>query len=195
MFGMVLMIWWTGSNNCFKSDIFPKMLEMLGLKGIYYFPNSNLDDLFTQIFGLEQISSFSSDISYSALNIIFQMLTTINENLIEINKNVPEIIKKAKIMIDESLQNKLTINDICQKLYISKPSLIANFKKYYGVTPNTYKSKKKIQLACMYLKNSNLNMDEISSNLGFSDTYTFSHWFKREKEISPLAYRKKHRSK
>ena len=62
------------------------------------------------------------------------------------------------------------------------------------MTPNSYKSKKKIKLACMYLKNSNLSINAVSSSLGYNDTYTFSHWFKKEKGISPLNYRKKYRN-
>lgn len=176
----------------FKSPIFDRLLSLFDLKGIYHFPSCNIEELFLSLFSLEQISSFSKDISFSATNIIFQMLLTIKENMTSMDKNVPENIKEAKRLIDDSLQTKLTINEICEKVYISKPSLISNFKKYYGVTPNVYKSKKKLKIACMYLKSSNLSMNSIAFNLGFIDAYTFSHWFKKEKGISPLTYRNKH---
>lgn len=178
----------------FKSDSFGNLLSLFKLNNIIHFPNTNIEELFLSLFSLEQISGFAADISFSAMNIIFQMLMVIKENLTASDKNVPEIIKKARILLDESLDDKLTINDICKTLYISKPSLIENFKKYYGMTPNSYKSKKKIKLACMYLKNSNLNINAVSSSLGYNDTYTFSHWFKKEKGISPLNYRKKYRN-
>lgn len=178
----------------FKSDLFGNLLSLLNLNGIYHFPNVHIEELFQSLFSLEQMSSFSGDISFSAMNIIFQILLTIKENLTKTDSNVPEIIKQAKLLIDESLQTSLNVNEICDKLYISKSSLITNFKKYYGITPNAYKSQKKIQVARMYLKNSNMSINSISQYLGFGDTYTFSHWFKKEKGLSPLAYRKKYRN-
>ena len=43
--------------------------------------------------------------------------------------------------------------------------------------------------ACMYLINSDKNILEISSILGYTDAYTFSHAFKKSIGVSPTHYR------
>lgn len=178
----------------FRSNIFSNLLEMLNLKGIYHFKEVNIEDLFIKLFSLEKISNFSNDISYQAINILFEMLTRIKASITN-NEHayIPQYLKEAKSIIDNNLENEISINDICSKLYISKPTLIINFKKYYGDTPHQYKTKKKSQLACIMLSSSNLDINTIANNLGFQDSFTFSHWFKKIHSVSPTKFRLLHK--
>lgn len=174
----------------FRSNIFDNLLSSLSLKGIYYFENVNIEELFLKLFTLEKVSSFSNDIAFDAMKILFEMLLKIRQS--QLNKkriDIPKYIEDAKRLIDNNLEEELSINDICSKLFISKPTLIVNFKKYYGDTPHQYRTKRKSQLACIMLKSSNLDISSIANNLGFNDSFAFSHWFKKINGVSPNKYR------
>lgn len=174
----------------FRSDEIEQFLKTLKLNGIYYFPNTNLEDLFSDLFGLENVSSFSNDISFKVFQIVCNMLIRIKSRYFRKDElQIPNYLKEAKKIIDNSIVNKVSIDEICKKVYVSKPTLIESFKKYFGVTPNQYRTKRKIQLASLMLTSSNLDMNGIANNLGFTDTFTFSHWFKNNTGLSPSKYR------
>lgn len=174
----------------FRSNEVMEFLKILKLNGIYYFPNTNVEDLFSNLFGLENVSSFSNDISFKVFQIICEMLIRIKSRYFKKDElHIPSYLKQAKKIIDDNLVNKISIEEICKKVYVSKPTLIENFKKCFGETPNQYRTKRKLQLASIMLMSSNLDMNGIANNLGFADTFSFSHWFKNNVGISPSRYR------
>lgn len=172
----------------FYSYSYGDVLKSLDLNGIYHFPKVNLEDYFNKIFMLEKVSPNINDIAFKAYNIILQMTLHIKENLLNNSRNnIPSIVNKIKQIIDDN--NKITIEELCKNLNISRPTIINLFKKYYGLTPNQYRIKNLMNSACMYLINSDKSILEISSILGYTDAYTFSHAFKKSIGVSPTHYR------
>lgn len=79
---------------------------------------------------------------------------------------------------------------ISAKIRILQNHIIRIFKEKYGVTPYKYYTDKKMRTAKLYLRNTDLTVDEISRRLGFTDPHYFSAYFKSASGISPLSYRK-----
>ena len=174
----------------FSSPTFHQLLESLKINGIYHFPNTDIAEEFNELFLLEQTSLISSTISFQALKIISSMLFKMYASIHEQRNEVPLEMVKAKSLIDENIKGDVSLEALCEQLYTSKTTLINNFKKYYGVTPKQYRIKQKLNLACIYLKETNMSLKEIASELSFSDAYSFSHFFIKCMGVSPNQYRK-----
>ncbi len=175
----------------FTSSSFSLLLEALQIKGIYHFPNTDIIEEFNALFSLEQKSILASSIAEEALKIITSILFKMRESIHEQKNNIPEEMVKAKSLIDENIKEDISLEDICEQLFISQTTLINSFTKYYGVTPKQYRIKQRVNLACIYLRETKMSLKEIASELSFSDAYSFSHFFIKNMGISPKEYRLK----
>ena len=97
----------------------------------------------------------------------------------------------AKAMKDlQRMDNEVTISSIAQAYNISTSHFIRSFKKTYGLTPNEYRQNYRINQAMNLLKTTNLSVQDISYQCGFSDPFYFSRLFKSKSGLSPYKYRK-----
>ncbi|MBP3691913.1 MAG: helix-turn-helix transcriptional regulator [Clostridia bacterium] len=62
------------------------------------------------------------------------------------------------------------------------------FRQVYGETIISYINRKKITEAKKLLRGTDLNLTEISSQVGFSSVYYFSRTFKQYEKQSPTSY-------
>ena len=173
----------------FYSDIFKEIFKSFGLSGKTVFKNSDTLDLFEQIQNLKKISNFSDDLCYEIAPILFKILC----NLAISSNKLSSISKTAKLTkqyIDESTYSNTTIEDIANKLNLSKAHIIREFTKSYGISPYNYLIEQKVAIAKKMLLLHNMNINEISIQLGFSDTNYFSKFFKNKTGVSPSQYRK-----
>lgn len=99
------------------------------------------------------------------------------------------LIIKATNLIDETLQQQITLNDICRELNISKYHFIRMFKKQVGMTPYQYMLDSKIKLACEDLE-TGVDILDIVERYGFYDLSHFGKRFKRVFGLTPSEYRK-----
>ncbi len=101
-------------------------------------------------------------------------------------------IHRIKEQIDESFTiTGFNIEKLCYDVGISHAHLLRLFKKEYGITVIRYVIKKRIELACELLQNSDLSVGEVCFSCGFSDEIHFIKTFKKEMGVSALNYRKK----
>ncbi len=174
--------------NFMSTDI-EKMLDTLNIKGVHHFPKCNLFAYFIQLFSLEEIHYPSTDFFYFAYNTIISMLVEMKKSLLD-QKDDGDIASQIKKIIDGNVAENIKITDICGELMISKSYLIKTFKDKYGVTPNQYKLKQKMDTARKMLMNENVSIKQIALSLGFNDQYHFSNSFKKYNGVFPSKYRK-----
>lgn len=92
--------------------------------------------------------------------------------------------------IRENYENSgLCLHDIARFVNVSPAYLSALFKKNRKTSISDTIAATRIEAACQYLKNSNLSLKEISEKCGYANQYYFSTSFKKNKGISPSAYR------
>lgn len=173
----------------FYSDIFTEIFKYFDLSNKTVFHNTETLELFEEIQNLKKISNFSDDICYEVAPILFKILcvlATNNTNQISISKTA----KLTKRYIDESIYSNTSLEDIANILNLSKAHIIREFTKNYGISPYNYLIEQKIATAKKMLILHNMNVNEISSQLGFEDSNYFSKLFKKKTGVSPLQYRK-----
>ena len=104
--------------------------------------------------------------------------------------NIDKNIQRAMNFIDKNLEKKLTIATISRQVNVSKTVLYNKFHSYFNCTISEYINHKRIEKSIEYLIKTDLSMDEISQEVGFSSASYYSKIFKRLKGIPPLKYKK-----
>ena len=107
------------------------------------------------------------------------------------NNKVERLPERIRSMLDRSVEESLSLDDICAQVSYTKNHIIKVFKDFYGKTPYTYYREKKIEVAKRYLDNTNLSIGEIAERLNFADGQYFSGCFKELTGMTPSKYRKR----
>ena len=140
---------------------------------LYYEKLPSFDD--------EKISSVVNLASILASHILLKDL---------LNPQLVANVEKATAFIDANIEKNLSINQICKSINISKSVLYKTFHDYFGCTVSDYIKQKRIEKSTKLLKKTDLSIEEISIQVGFSSASYFSIIFKKQKGISPIKYRK-----
>lgn len=85
----------------------------------------------------------------------------------------------------------ISLNDIAESQNISVSTCIRLFQEYVYITPNAYVNLYRLVKAKEMLKESNLNVTEISNQCGFQSSAYFTKMFKKQFGKTPSEYRKK----
>jgi len=93
--------------------------------------------------------------------------------------------------IKENRHQKILVDDLCRKVYMSRPSFFRIFKREFGITPVDYILKEKIQLAKELLENPTTSVSAVCYQSGFNSINHFIKVFRQFENCTPLKY--KHR--
>jgi len=104
-----------------------------------------------------------------------------------------EFADKFKLIsnwIDDHIDRKFTINDLCAECITNKQTLENIFKTNVGMSVIEFCRKRKIDFAKKYLREDSLNITQISEKLGFSSVHYFTRTFKKVENMTPSEYAK-----
>ncbi|MBN1437089.1 MAG: helix-turn-helix transcriptional regulator [Sedimentisphaerales bacterium] len=101
-----------------------------------------------------------------------------------------EVVRQAQQLINERLTGPMRVSEIAEAMDVSREHLARVFRDQIEISPSEYIEKRKIQLACELLKNSQLTNKEISARLGFRRQSHFSRSFGRLMNMPPSQFRK-----
>lgn len=124
--------------------------------------------------------------------IVFHMLGYLlhfRKNELFSDKIVVSKINKARVLMREHVQSKISPEEIADMLNISYSWFRRTFKQYTGFSPAQYIIQLKIQRAKELLSQTNDSVQQIATDLNFEPTDYFSVFFRRSTGMSPLAYR------
>ena len=172
----------------FKSDVFYDIYKAYGLENTFYFHNVDLKEDFLKIFELEKISVLNTDIYVKCSEILFGIFMKLAEKTKK-SDSVSEVAQQIRLQLDKGVSSKITLEEICKTLYISRSKLIREFKKYYKIPPYEYLLQMKISFAKTLLKNTSYTIKHIAERLDFADEHYFSFFFKEKVGVSPSEYR------
>lgn len=123
------------------------------------------------------------------------LLTIIIESVNSFNKKLQQrpnkYVTQALQYINEHFMDEINIHDVVKYLDVSEAYLYNNFKDETGQTPNGYLHTLRLQKACDFLSNTDMNITDIAMETGFSSSQYFSNVFKNYAGESPSDFRKR----
>lgn len=122
--------------------------------------------------------------------LVFYLLSYINdisEGTSAEKKNIPEPICEALDYINEHYTEKIVAQDLADRVYIGRTTLMTQFKKYTGKTLNEYIINCRLRNAIKILEEGKTEYEAAVCS-GFSDTSAFIQCFKRIFKMTPKQY-------
>ena len=95
--------------------------------------------------------------------------------------------------IDKHVCERITVDDICKNLYLSKTKLYNLVSKELPNGLNDYIVNKKLSIASNLLYSTNKNLSQIAKEVGIDNANYLCKLFKKNYKITPSEYRKKFR--
>jgi len=144
---------------------------------------------------LEEENLGSESIISSLLDIMFNLILrkifeTSSKNTIG-NAIKDPIINKALQLMHSKPYEDWTVEQLADKVGLSRSGFSLKFKQYLGNPPLTYLTTLRIFKATDLLNNTDYTLEKISSLVGYKDAFSFSKTFKRITGISPKTFRDK----
>jgi AraC-like DNA-binding protein len=135
---------------------------------------------------------FSRELSESLARMILIMILRIISEHDEKFLKHNESFSRIKAYVDQNYLHINNVESLCGEVFISKFHLIRLFKRYLDIPPHTYIIQKKMEMAKIFLRESNMNIQSIASRCGYEDCNYFYKVFKKYQGETALEYRKRH---
>ncbi|TDL64699.1 response regulator transcription factor [Rhodococcus qingshengii] len=121
-----------------------------------------------------------------------QMLETISFDLIHKDKkDVNSYVLMAKEYVKEYYQERITLEDISNRLFLHQAYFSAIFKKETGQNFIDYVNHVRVEKAVQLLRNTDYKIKIISDMVGFQSHSYFNKVFKNETGVTPVVFRKR----
>ena len=101
-------------------------------------------------------------------------------------------ILKSQVYIEENYQEKITVDELADKVSIGRRSFERRFKKATNNTVIEYIQRVKIEAAKRSFESSRKNINEVMFDVGYTDTKAFRTVFKKITGLTPIEYRNKY---
>lgn len=103
-----------------------------------------------------------------------------------------EAIKKAQELIEQHIDQKLSVEELADKVAVGRRSFERRFKQATNNTVLEYIQRIKIEAAKRSFENSRKNITEVMYETGYTDTKSFRVMFKKITGLTPIEYRNKY---
>ncbi len=100
-------------------------------------------------------------------------------------------IRSIQDWLQINYTKSLSVSAIAADFHMSSKNLNRRFQKATGDTPLVYLQKIRVENAKKKLETTQMNIDEITYKVGYTDSKSFGRLFKRYTALSPTEYRKR----
>lgn len=90
--------------------------------------------------------------------------------------------------INEHLTDRISMDSLCRKAYMSRNAFFRWFRQQFGLTPLEYINRERIRLSKQLLSDPRNSVTTVSQQCGFSDVNYFVRLFKKSEGITPGMY-------
>ena len=108
---------------------------------------------------------------------------------------MPPLVLKVVDYLNNHYAEKQTLEELAEYFFVSKATLIYNFKKYTNCSLIDFLLNVRLTKAKEMLLNTKKSVNEIAECCGFSSANYFGLVFKKKENLSPANYRKNERAK
>ena len=103
-----------------------------------------------------------------------------------------EAVKKAQELIEEMIEDKISVDTLAEKVAVGRRSFERRFKRVTNNSVLEYIQRVKVEAAKRSFESTMKNISEVMFDVGYSDTKAFRNTFKKITGLTPLEYRNKY---
>jgi transcriptional regulator GlxA family with amidase domain len=103
-----------------------------------------------------------------------------------------EAIKTIQDFIEKNIEEKMTIDELAEKVVLGRRSFERRFKLATNNSVLEYIQRMKTEAAKRSLESSKKNVNEVMYEVGYTDTKAFRDLFKKITGLTPIEYRNKY---
>ncbi|MFD2144399.1 GlxA family transcriptional regulator [Mucilaginibacter antarcticus] len=103
-----------------------------------------------------------------------------------------ELIKKAQTVLEDKLEEKLSIEDLASRFAIGRRNFDRRFIKATGNTPAEYAQRVRVEAAKRAFETSRKTINQVMYEVGYADLKAFREVFRKITGLSPLDYRNRY---
>ena len=104
--------------------------------------------------------------------------------------NAQKNFKRFELMLETSLDVRLTLGEYADKIGISKRQLERWIRQYHDMTFSQYIKKRRFNIAKKLLSDSSYTLKEVADAIGYDNVSYFCSLFKKATGVTPFEYRK-----
>lgn len=144
--------------------------------------------------------NFKIELENRSFDELLLFLLTTSNHLVELLKlrekemgqetNI-DVLSKLKVFIDEHLSEDLSLEYLADTIYMNPSYLSRTFKQRYKKNLSEYITAVRMDKARKLLLETKKKINEISKEVGYNSSYSFTRVFKRIFDHSPQEYREK----
>ncbi|MCC6373182.1 MAG: helix-turn-helix domain-containing protein [Bacteroidia bacterium] len=101
-------------------------------------------------------------------------------------------IKKAQNYIEKNIHNKISVDELANKVALGRRSFERRFKTATSNSVLEYIQRVKIESAKRSFESSRKNINQVMCDVGYTDTKAFRSIFKKVTGLTPIEYRNKY---
>lgn len=128
------------------------------------------------------------DIATAILPLLCYLYHNYSTKDISENKS-DNVIKDAITYILQNIHKDISVNEIAEKIGMSKYYFIRKFKKYVGYPPIQYINIQRCEMAKVLLREKNNSIKQVAKLCGFEDASYFSKVFYKYTHVHPSDYK------
>lgn len=126
---------------------------------------------------------------------LIELLIHTTRMLQPIETPLPEgdIIHFIREQVESRYTEPITLHSLCDGLGYSPAYLSSKFHQTMGVTFREFVKRTRVSQSCRLLSNTDLSIEQIAEQIGYSDVKYYYKNFKQVLGMTPLSFRKKHK--
>ncbi len=104
--------------------------------------------------------------------------------------NIPLTYRRLVRYMESNYMRALSLDEVAERFHISKFHMSREFRKYIGYSPGEYLIMLRVQHASILLAQSDLSVESIAAQAGFSNMSNFIGQIKKRTGMTPSEFRK-----
>ncbi|MEB3347175.1 response regulator [Aquimarina gracilis] len=123
---------------------------------------------------------------------LYQKESEIQPGIIAVNSVEEKFWNKTKEILNTRLKDSsFTANEFCKEMNMSRMTLHRKLRSLTGLSTTEFINNERLKIATHFLKNSDLHISEIATDVGFDTISYFNKCFKETYQCTPTEYREK----
>lgn len=129
------------------------------------------------------------DSNYSDINTLVKIINIVKKGSENSEKQEKELVEKVKSYQLAHLTEDTNLETMAKDLHVSYHYICHIFKVQTGMSINTYRNRKRVEMAIKLLSTTELKISEISTSCGYNNTSYFAEVFTRFTGFSPKYFK------